>query len=250
MSNYQQIMTGLLLATLFTSPAVQAGWKDLLKEAVGIKSTQDTAASALTTEETGYGLKEALSIGVKKAIDLLGRDGGFLNDGQVRIPLPGTLQKVEKGLRAVGQEHLADEFIATLNHAAEQAVPETAAIFGDAIKEMTLDDAKGILKGPDDAATQYFRDKSSTHLKTAILPIVKQATEKAGVTKSYKKLIGGAGVLGQLMESDSLDLDKYVTGKTLDGLFLKLAQEEKQIRENPLARSTDLLKKVFGSLGR
>ena len=250
MPNLQHIMTGLLLTILFTSPRVQADWKDLLNDFVGTEGTQDKISSTLTTEEMGSGLKEALSIGVKKAIDMLGRDGGFLNDGQVRIPLPRSLQQVENGLRAVGQEQLADEFIATLNHAAEQAVPETAAIFGDAIKEMTLDDAREILTGPDDAATQYFRTNSNDRLQTAILPIVRQATDNTGVTASYKQLInaiGGKGFLGQLMQSDSLDLDQYVTGKTLDGLFLKLAQEEKQIRDNPLARTTDLLQKVFGN---
>lgn len=253
MPNLKQFVTCLLLTTLITSPMVQADWKDLFKDFFGSKSTQTTAVSTLTTEEMESGLKEALSIGLKKAIDLLGREGGFLNDREVRIPLPSMLQKVDSGLRAVGQAYLADEFIAKLNHAAEQAVPETTAIFVNAIKQMTLDDALGILTGPEDAATQYFRQNSTTHLEAAILPLVKQATEKAGVTAAYKNLvasIGGAGLVGQYIESDSLNLDQYVTSKTLDGLFLKIAQQEIQIRENPLARTTDLLQRVFGSQNR
>ncbi len=246
------ILIAGLLALLPLLQEAHAGWKDYLKPlegAIGNKTLQHAAGSALSGEEMTRGLKEALSVGVKKAIEYLGKDGGFLNDRQVRIPLPGALQKIEKGLRAMGQGKVADEFVATLNHAAEKAVPKTASIIADSIKKMSIKDAQKILNGPDDAATRYFRDTNDKQLTAAIMPIVREATAKTGVTSAYKNLIGQAGFMAKFMNTDNLDLDKYVTRKTLDGLFLKLAQEEKQIRTNPVARSTELLKKVFGGSG-
>ena len=249
-----EVAAGVVAGLIFSIQGVNAGLQDYLKPLgdvlnKGSGTTTGATATSLSQQEMTSGLKEALSVGVRRAINLLGKDGGFLNDSTVKIPLPGMLQKVESGLRLVGQGKLADEFIATMNHAAERAVPEAASIFGDTIKNMTLKDAQGILQGADDSATQYFRENSGERLAQAISPIVKQATEKAGVTSAYKNMVGKAGVMGGLVDGSSLDLDKYVTDKTLDGLFLKLAAEEKQIRQNPLARSTDLLKKVFGTLG-
>jgi hypothetical protein len=237
---------------LFSAPAGSSGWQDLLKplgNALPLGSGGGGTAGALSQTEMVSGLKEALGVGVERAIKLLGRDGGFLRDGAVKIPLPGVLGKVESGLRAMGQGALADEFITTMNRAAERAVPEAASIFGDTIRDMTLQDAQGILQGPDDAATRYFRQQSGERLTQALRPIVEQATAGAGVTSAYKKMIGKAGFLASLVDQRQLDLDSYVTDKALDGLFLKLAAEEKQIRENPLARSTDLLKKVFSATG-
>ncbi len=162
--------------------------------------------------------------------------------------MPQKLQEVEKGLRLIKQDKYADEFIATMNHAAEAAVPEAAPIIGDAIREMTVADAKSILNGPDDAATQYFRKVSESRLKEKMLPIVKQATEKAGVTAAYKNLTGKAGFLTGFMQKEGLDVDQYVTDKAFDGVFKMIAVEEKEIRQNPMARGTDLLKKVFGTV--
>ena len=228
-------------------PAAHGGWQDLLNPKAQGTSTTSTALASLTQNEMIGGLKEALSKGVQKAVADLGRDDGFLKNVNVKIPVPESLKRVEQGARMAGQDKLADEFIATMNHAAEKAVPEAAAIFGDAITKMSLEDAQAILKGPDDAATQYFRKTSETQLTEKMMPIVKQATEKTGVTASYKKLMQQAGPLAQFMKQDSLDLDHYVTGKALDGLFKMVAAEEKSIRQNPVARSTDLLKKVFGT---
>jgi hypothetical protein len=239
-----------LCYVLATSQGVQAGWDDWVKkieESLPGGMPSDTGVSGLSQTEITAGLKEALSVGVEQAIGLLGQDGGFLNDATVRIPMPGSLQTLERGLRAAGQEAIADEFVATMNHAAERAVPETSAIFVETIKSMSVADARDILNGPDDAATRYFREQNQERLSTAILPIVQDATEKTGVTSAYKRLIGGMGFLSQFSNQDSLDLDSYVTRKTLDGLFVKLADEERSIREDPVARSTDLLKKVFGS---
>ena len=225
---------------------------DLFKSAesfLGGDGLQQT--SALTDGQIDAGLKEALSIGAERAVAVLGRSGGFLEDGSVRIPLPGALDKVARGLRTVGQGKYVDEFETTMNRAAEQAVPKTLAIVKDTVSRMSLSDVRGILKGGDDAATRYLRDNAGPAMQKAIEPIVSDATNRAGATAAYKNLKsragGGLGMLGGLMDTDSLDLDKYVTGKALDGLFLKLAAEEKKIRENPLARSTDLLKKVFAN---
>lgn len=243
----------LIVSLLFgvsLSGLAYGGWQDWLKsatEAVG-ESNQSIpqVTSSLSNDQIIRGLKEALSVGTEKAIGLLGRDGGFLNDAKVRIPLPDGLQTIAKGLRSIGQGSVADEFEQTINRAAEQAVPETLSIFGDTIKQMSLEDARGILDGGDSAATDYFRKKSDTRLSSAILPIVQNATKDAGVTSAYKQLVKNVGFLGSYVDMDAMDLDKYVTSKALDGLFLKLAEQEQLIRSDPVARTTDLLKSVFG----
>ena len=162
--------------------------------------------------------------------------------------MPDSLVWVEKSLRTLGQDQLADEFVASMNHAAEQAVPEAAAIFSDAIQAMTLDDARAILTGPDDAATQYFRTRTETALTERMLPIVTRTTGTAGVTAAYKRMLSSAGGMTGLLSGDATDLDGYVTREALDGLYAMVAVEEKRIRENPAARSSDLLKRVFGSV--
>lgn len=198
------------------------------------------------------GLKEALHKGVQQAVAVLGKPDGFLKDPNVRIPMPANLQKVEKTLRTLRQDKLADDFVATMNRAAEQAVPEAAAVLGDSLKQMSVSDAKAILTGTNNAATQYFRHTSETNLHARFLPIVKAATEKAGVTSAYKRMTDRAGsglrgLGGGLLGTQAPDLDDYVTRKTLDGLFLKIADQEKLVRENPVARTTDLLQRVFGA---
>jgi hypothetical protein len=241
-----------LLLVVLGAGAVHADWLDWLRQ-----QTQEMQAgpsgsqvAALTDDEVIRGLKEALSKGTEQAITDLGKDGGYLNNLNVKIPMPETLHKVEQLLRTVKQDRYADEFVATLNRAAEKAVPQAAALFSDSISRMTLDDARGILKGPNDAATQYFRKTSEAQLREKFLPIVQDATDKAGVTNAYKKLMQKAGPFTQFLGHDSTDLDGYVTGKALDGLFKMIAEEEKRIRENPLARTTDLLKQVFRSPGQ
>jgi hypothetical protein len=208
----------------------------------------------LSDAQIGEGLKEALSIGAERAVAILGQDGGFLEDPQVRIPLPGTLDSAAQALRAVGQGHYVDEFETAVNRAAEQAVPQTLAIVKQTVQDMTLQDVRGILSGGDDAATRFLRERAGDSLRTAVRPIVSTATDRAGATAAYKSLkrqadglLGGFGSLGGLVDTGLLDLDDYVTDKTLDGLFLKLATEEKRIRDNPVARTTDILKTVFGS---
>lgn len=232
--------------SLFLSAAFAADWTGTLKSAAGaIGASGGKSAAGLSDTDMVGGLKDALAVGAERAIKGLGKTGGFLNDKSVRIPLPGPLAKAEGALRMLGQGKRVDEFAATLNAAAEQAVPKAAPIVGNAIRDMSITDARSILTGPDDAATRYFKDKTSGALASALLPIVKSATDSAGVTSAFKKLTSKAGPVANQLGS-SADIDQYVTGKTLDGLFLKLAAEEKNIRSNPAARSTDLLKKVFG----
>ncbi len=218
--------------------------------------------AALSQDQVVHGLQEALGRGLQQAIAQLGHDGGFLTNLNVKIPMPEKLQKVEGALRTMKQDKLADDFVATMNHAAEQAVPEAGGVFADALKQMSIEDAKSILTGPNDAATQYFQRTTQTNLYAKFYPIVKKATEQTGVTASYKSMmekvnvggitqkLGGLGsaISGTLLDKDSLDLDAYVTNKALDGLFKMVAEEEKQIRQNPVARTTDLLQTVFGAL--
>lgn len=214
------------------------------------KTTAKTNASSKISEsEISGGLKEALAKGLKTAVDSLGRENGFLDNVNVKIPLPGKLQKLEKALRVAGQKKAVDEFVGSMNRAAEKAVPVAFDVFVDALKKMTFDDARQILfSGQDDAATQFFRRSSEENLRGKFRPIVEEFTEKTGVTNKYKTMIGKAGFAAQLLGKDATDLDGYVTEKTLDGLFYMVAQEEKKIRKDPIGRTTSLLKKVFGIL--
>lgn len=214
----------------------------------GSKGASDAALGALDDSQVITGLKEALANGVQHAVTNLGRSDGFLRDLEVKIPLPDAVKKAERSLRFLGQDQVVDNFITTMNRAAEQAAPQAAEVLGTSIRQMSVADAKSILRGTNNAATQYFRRTSETNLYAKFLPIVQQATAAAGVTSAYKQLAGQAGPVLSMLNRDSLDLDGYVTRKALDGLFLKMAQEEKRIRENPLARTTDVLKKVFGSV--
>jgi hypothetical protein len=220
-------------------------------------TTTSAALSALSPDQLTGGLKEALSNGLQHAVAQLGHDGGFTTNLNVKIPMPEKLRTVEKTLRTLKQDKLADDFVATMNRAAEQAVPEAAAVFADAIRQLTIADARTILTGTNDAATQYFRRTTQTNLFARFHPIVQKATAQAGVTAAYKNMLSkatGGNVLGKsiggLLGQDAMDVDTYVTNKTLDGLFKMVADEEKQIRENPLARTTGLLQKVFGAAAK
>ncbi|MFC1602419.1 DUF4197 domain-containing protein [Pseudomonadota bacterium] len=237
----------ILLAIVITP--VQAGWFDKLKDEVfGTEtSTATESISNLASDEIAAGLREALEKGVAIAVDLLGQTDGFFGNPKVHIPLPEHLQQVSSGLRMLGQEQYADEFELTMNRAAEAAAPEAKAIFMDAIRSMSIEDAKKLLDGPDDAATQYFRKVGETRLRESMQPVIQQATSEAGVTNAYNNLVKRLDLLGDMVDTQSLDLNHYVTDKALDGLFLMIAEEEKRIRENPIERTTDLLKKVFGA---
>ncbi|WP_083251489.1 DUF4197 domain-containing protein [Acidihalobacter yilgarnensis] len=255
--NYYRPVLFAAIAVFALMPAAHAGFREDLMKSFGTllngsgtsssSASTKSPAAGLTQTEMSRGIKEALSKGVNVAIDQLGRRNGFLDDAAVRIPLPSGLDQVASVLRQFHQQELADKFVATMNHAAEQAVPQAAEVFAGAIRHMTLQDVRGILQGPDDAATEYFRRTSGAELAARLRPIIARATNKAGVTLAYKKMIAEAGPMARMFVGDS-NLDAYITKKTLDGLFLKIAAEEKSIRTQPAARTTDLLKKVFSSV--
>jgi hypothetical protein len=179
-------------------------------------------------------------------VDLVSKTGGYYNNPEIKIPLPGSVQNVEKLLRGAGFGSKVDAFELSMNKAAERAAPEAKSIFWDAIKKMKIDDAKKILNGGDDEATLYFKDKTYPRLETIFEPIVKESMGEVGVTRIYQDLNAKVEKI-PFADSFSFDLDKYVTDGALNGLFQMLAEEEKKIRSDPAARATDLLKKVFGS---
>jgi hypothetical protein len=250
----------ILLTMLCSGFSVRADLLDSLgvrKSATNPSGGISGAAASLSQDQVVTGLKEALGKGVQQAIARLGHDGGFLTNAEVRIPMPQKLRSVEKTLRAVKQDKLADDFVTTMNHAAEQATPEAASVFSDAIKSMSFADARTILAGTNNAATEYFRQSTSSNLFARFLPVVKKATDSTGVTANYKKMrdrVTGPGSFGgfgkTLLGDDSFDVDGYVTTQTLKGLFKMVAEEEKRIRANPAARTSDLLQKVFGSVAK
>jgi hypothetical protein len=247
----------LLLLGLTAANYACGGWFDaVVRTVVGPSSNASPAAAAslgsgvlpLSEQEVGAALKVALSNGVGRAVSQLGCDGGFLTNLAVRIPMPAELQRVELALRAAKQDRLADEFVATMNHAAEKAVVEAAPIFGSAVMSMTWQDAMGILRGPPDAATQYLRRTSGATLEQRFLPVVRDATARTGVTAAYKALQGAAPrSITSFLGADNVDVDAYVTRKATDGLFQVVAAEEQRIRADPVARTTDLLRRVFGA---
>ena len=192
------------------------------------------------------GLKEALEVGSKRAIDNISQTNGFLDNPKIRIPMPPQVEKVGSLMRQFGLGGLADEFETSMNHAAEKAAPEATAIVIDAIKNMTIDDAKQILNGPDDAATQYFKVQTSERLTSLFKPAIKDSLDKVGSTRYYNQLNEQVSNLPVVGENLNVNLPDYVTAEALDGLFTMLAAEEKKIRENPAARTTELLKTVFG----
>lgn len=204
----------------------------------------------MSGDQIAGGLKAALAQGLQNAVSTLGRSGGFLTNAAVRIPMPDSLNLVEISLRKVGQGAMADEFVTTMNRAAEAAVPAAASVFAGSLQQMTIADARGILTGPTNSATEFFRRTAGAQLKDRFRPIVAEATAKSGATAAYKQLMGKASFASPLFGGGTLDLDTYVTDKALDGLFVVVGEEEVRIRQNPAARTTDLLKLVFGSVGR
>ncbi|MGH9838371.1 MAG: DUF4197 domain-containing protein [Blastocatellia bacterium] len=195
------------------------------------------------------GLKEALEIGAGNAVNLTGRIDGFFKNAAIKILLPKQLDRLGKGLRAIGQGRLVDEFVLSMNRAAEKAAPQARRIFVDAIKQMTFDDARRILTGGDTAATEYFKEKTSDRIAEAFRPIIERSMDEVGATRQYKDLIGRFEKI-PFANTQSVDIDEYVVGKALDGLFYMVGEEEKKIRKNPVARVSSILQEVFGKIGR
>jgi hypothetical protein len=230
----------IMVATVaLTAPPTHAQLDWLLK---GIGEL--SASRGLTDAKIGAGLKEALQVGTQNAVNFTGRlDGYFLNEA-IKILLPDNLKSLERGLRAVGYGSQVDEFVLSMNRAAERAAPGARQIFSDAIGEMTFDDARKIWNGSETAATDYFKGKTTDKLAAAFRPVVESAMNEVGVTRQYKELVGRVQEI-PFFRLGSLDLDQYVVGKALDGLFRVVADEERKIRTNPAARTTELLREVF-----
>ena len=241
----------LVAACLVVSVTARAqSWGEIgnsLLKGLGDSGTQQQGGSALGSDEVVAGLREALARGSEIVVAELGREDGFLARPEVRIPLPGALESIGSGMRRFGLGGYVDTFETSLNRAAEQAVPEALELLLETVRSMSSDDAMGILEGPDDAATRYFRQRNEAQLEARFLPIVREATSQVGVTEAYKGMLAQAGMAAQLFDPNSVDIDRYVTGEAIDGLFLLLAREEQRIREDPVARSSELLRRVFGS---
>ena len=226
-----RLILGLLVWMTISIPSFALGLEDL--------SNRDAVS----------GLKDALTQGAAAAIGKLGVENGFLGNDKVKIPLPDALKRIESGLRLLGMQRQADELVTAMNHAAEQAVPEAKALLTGAVKNMSVQDAKGILTGGDTAATDYFRKTTSDQLAQKFLPIVTKATSKVGLAEKYNKLAGQGAQLG-LVDAKQAKIENYVTQKTLDGLFLMIAEQEKAIRKDPVGTATGMAQKVFGLLGK
>ena len=201
----------------------------------------------LSNQDATQGLKGALDKGAASAVGKLGVPGGFLDNPKVKIPLPPALDKAARGLRMIGRGKDADELVDAMNHAAEQAVPEAKVLLVNAVKSMSVGDAKKILTGGDDSVTQFFRSKTSDVLAVKFLPIVKRATDRAGLAQKYNQFAGQGAKLG-LVKGDAINIEQYVTHEALDGLYLMIGEEEHAIRQNPAAAGSAIVSKVFGAL--
>jgi hypothetical protein len=209
--------------------------------------TQAAGLSDISNQDAVAGLKEALMKGSQAAVQQLGAENGFFGNDKMRIPLPDSLKKVEGMMRRFGMGNQADELILRMNRAAEAAMPEARVLLVNAIRQMSIQDAKGILTGGDDAATQYFRRTTSTPLAQKFLPIVKKATEKVKLAERYNAFAETGSRFGLVKEQDA-NLENYVTRKALDGLYLAIAEQEKKIRADPAGTASSIIRKVFGSL--
>lgn len=210
-----------------------------------IKNLTGSGGSSLTNDEIIKGLKEALTIGSKNSSDKASQLDGFYKNPQIKIPFPKEAQQMEQTLNNMGMTQQTRDFVKALNRAAEDAARKAAPIFADAIMKMTITDGVNIVKGSDDAATQYLKQNTSSPLKDAFKPVVKSSLQKVEITKYWNPLAKSYNKLPMLKKINP-DLDEYVTLKAMEGLFTLLAQEELKIRKDPMARTTDLLKKVFG----
>lgn len=213
---------------------------------ISLKKLKNALGSdgSLTNTEVASGLKEALINGVSKGSDLVSQVDGYFKNPQIAIPFPAEVQRVETSLRQVGLGREVDKSVLTLNRAAEDAAKEAKPIFIEAVKQMTIEDAWSILKGGDDAATQYLKKTTSALLSEKFKPIIGASLEKVNATRYYGDLITTYNKMPFVQKADP-DLEGYATQKAIDGLFVMIANEEKNIRENPGARTSDLLKKVF-----
>ena len=201
----------------------------------------------LSSRDATAGLKAALDKGAAAAVESLGRTDGFWTNPKVRIPLPDQLQRVRGALRLMGRSEEVDALELAVNRAAEQAVPQAKTLLTNAVKSMSVDDAKQILGGGDDSVTQFFKSKTAPQLFERFLPIVRQVTQRSGLAQQYNSLAAQGATLG-LVKPEQATVERYVTQKALDGLYTMIAEEERKIRANPMAAGSDIIRRVFGAL--
>ena len=247
----QNCKTIVIALLLFLPSAATAGWMDQVGGLIGgaggsaASGSKLPATAGLSNSDMVAGLKDALRVGSERVVGRLGKTDGFNADPKIHIPLPDSLQQVKSALSAVGMGGMMDDLELRLNRAAETATPKAKRIFGDSIRSMNFDDARKILSGPDDAATQYFKGKMSNPLAKEMQPIVKNALNQAGAVQAYDQVMGKYQSL-PFMPDAKANLTQHVVDLGLAGIFSYMAEEEAAIRKNPVKRSTDILKKVFG----
>jgi hypothetical protein len=239
---------GALLVLMIAGAAAPAQAQvEQLLDKLGVGQTPgDGVKPGLSQNRIGAGLREALQVATDKSVKLTGRTDGYFGNPAIRIPMPEKLESVEKGLRMVGYGPQADAFVLSMNRAAEQSAPAARQIILDAVAAMSFEDARKILGGGDTAATDFFRAKTTDKLTAAFTPIVKRNMDSVGVTRQFQALMTRFEAI-PFMRSETIDLDAYVVGKALDGLFQVIGEQEKQIRADPVARSTELLREVFAN---
>jgi hypothetical protein len=256
------VIASLLIASILSPFSVlhaEGGWGSRALSLFKSASSSDAAAEAFgSADELAKALREALAVSAERALTELGQKGGFADSDLFRVPLPKSVESFRKPLALVGQDYRLDDFQATMNRAAEEGVAASPAIVKKAIQGLTMDDLNKLWKGKDDAITRFLEKNSREELSEKMLPLIAAATDSTGATRSYKKMEdalpeAGGGLFSKLQsltgrgDKDAFDLDQYVNEQALDSLFSAMALEEKAIREDPLARSTDLLKQLFGS---
>lgn len=237
----------LLLILLF-SPAAQADWGKMFEDFKNAGKSmlgQENNTAGLDNDTMINGLREALEIGSRRAISTVSQQGGYLNNPEIRIPLPPRLQQASDLMKQFGMGQMAEDFETSINRAAENAAPQATELMINAIKAMTIEDARNILQGENNAATRYFEDKTRPQLATLFSPVVDDSLNQVGATRYYNQLDEQMQAVPMLGQNLNMDLTDYVTDQALNGLFVMLAAEEMKIREDPAARSTELLKKVF-----
>lgn len=240
----------VLAASLaLAAPAHAIDWNEMLRGVLGNPATEPAAGGvdALSTADINAGLKEALTRGAGAAVAQLGQKDGFFGNAALKIPLPPSLQKAEKAMRLLGMGKQADELVLSMNRAAEAAVPEAKTLLVDAVKAMTLEDAKGILTGGQTAATDFFRSKTEARLTERFGPIVKASTDKVGLAQQYNQYAGAAAQF-KLIDRKQASVEQYVTQQALDRLYTVIGEKEAALRANPMQAGSDLLKKVFGAV--
>lgn len=247
------IASTLLAAGLaVTTPTHAFDWGEMLKGVINKPASSSTAPAAsgvdaLSGSDINAGLKEALTRGAEAAVAQLGQKDGFFGNAALKIPLPPSLQKAEKAMRMVGLGRQADELVLSMNRAAEAAVPEAKTLLVDAVKDMTLEDAKGILTGGKTSATDFFRARTEAKLTERFGPVVKATTDQVGLARQYNQYAGMAAQFN-LIDREQASVDHYVTREALDRLYTVIGEKEAALRANPMQAGSDLLKKVFGAV--